>query len=105
MTMTETDFGVTLTGRVVQDLRLSPPHHEKPQRCTFEMVGRHSGRRVIVSASDGTARRIVETVRRGDVVTVTGVTKLRSWVTTTGKRESARVLFVESLTVHPREAR
>ena len=64
---------VVLTGRVVEQPRLSTSGHVgRPDvRCSFEVEGVHSGTRVTLHATERTAERIAATLVAGDVITAT----------------------------------
>jgi hypothetical protein len=84
---------VTITGRVVEQPRLSTSGHAgRPDvRCSFTIAGLHSGSRVTLHATE-LAERIVATVVPGDVITATCWSEARG--------DSWR-LFLESFSVHP----
>ena len=89
----------TMTGRVVASPRLSKERSDKPTRTTFWLTGQHSGRRVHVFALNEIASAVCDSIRSGDLVTISGVMAERHW-----GDGIYRVLELDSFTIHPRDA-
>jgi len=97
--MTQEFHAATLTGRVVATPSLSRERPDRPTRTTFWLAGRHSGKRIKVHAVEEVASAVCDSLRRGDVVTVSGVVRDRCF-----RERVYRILELDSFRVHPRDA-